>query len=179
MRCPLPRLSRKKHRMPQKMQRQAMMSSRFGFSWKNRQRMRITKSGAVNCNKMVLAAVVSLLAAVYSEVVPHMAMAPMSTPLVNFGLWWVSLANSSRIHTEMMLRKELMDKGSHGIILTHSPPMLNSRAAQKTNRSPFFEDMGNALLSCLGDTGEITPVPAPAPGRPGCPSRPRCLRTGG
>ena len=43
--------------------------------------MRITKSGAVNCNKMVLDAVVSLLAAVYSEVVPHMAMAPMSTPL--------------------------------------------------------------------------------------------------
>ena len=62
VRFPADRPSSTKQAMPQKTKTQAMTSSFFARSRKNSQRKRMTKAGAVYWMRMVLAAVVSLLA---------------------------------------------------------------------------------------------------------------------
>ena len=84
----------------------------------------MTKTGAVYCSTMALAAVVSLLASVYRVLVPQTLMAPSAIQRLNRTGWWVRHRNPPITSMDRMFRPLLMLMAFHGITLMHSPPML-------------------------------------------------------
>ena len=155
---PASRLSTKKNSTPPKTTAQAARSSFWGFLCQNSAENTITKMGAVNCNTMVLAAVVSLLATEYRALVPKMHSDPSRIQRLNRGGCRMTARYPPMTTRAMAVRPPLMAMPFQGITLMHSPPMLYSRAARKTHRVPVRAlglFIGRGLLSGRGGAWPI------------------------
>ena len=133
---PISRLSTKKNSTPPNTTAQAIRSSLLGRLCQNSRENTMTKIGAVNWSTMVLAAVVSLLATAYSRLVPNTHTAPRKIQRFILGGCLVAARNAPITTRAMAVRPPLMAIPLQGITLMHSPPMLYSTAAMKTNSTP-------------------------------------------
>ena len=133
---PADRLSTKKHKTPSSTTAQAHKSSRRGLLFQKRAESRMTKTGAVNCSTMALAAVVILFAKVKKVLVPQMHSAPTKTHRLSRGLCLTASKYPPMTTRATMFRPLLMDKPLHGMTLMHNPPMLYRTAAKNTKSTP-------------------------------------------
>ena len=97
---------------------------------------RMIHTGAVYCRMMVLAAVVSLLATMYSVVMANVLIAPSSTARFHLSRWCVSVKKTANTIRLSRLRTPLMVSGDHGISLQSRPPVENSSDAHSIIPTP-------------------------------------------
>ena len=113
---------------------------------------------------MVLAAVVSLLATAYSRLVPNTHTAPRKIQRFRRGGCLVAARNAPITTRAMAVRPPLMAIPLQGITLMHSPPMLYSTAAMKTNSTPVRRS--TSIVSSNPPKRKLGQTENPLPGFP-------------